>query len=190
MELPKRKILRLQGYDYSQNGAYFITICTHNREHLLSQITVGGGVLDTPKSGVLDTPKSGVLDTPKSELSNIGEIAEKHIISISKTYENISIDNYVIMPNHIHMIIIINGENGTSRVIENGTSRTPSPTMAVNAVIPRVISTYKRFTNKECGFGIWQRSYHDHIIRNEQEYIKIREYINTNPYKWDSDCYF
>ncbi|MBQ3574018.1 MAG: hypothetical protein IJA16_05420, partial [Clostridia bacterium] len=85
MELPKRKPTRLKGYDYSQNGAYFITICTHNRKQILSKIIVG----------------TGVLDGPQNMLTYYGEIANKHLINIINFYDNIKIDKYVIMPNHI-----------------------------------------------------------------------------------------
>ena len=103
MELPKRKSNRLKNYNYSQNGAYFITICTHNKECTLGKI-VGGGV----------------LDTPIMYLSNFGEIVKKQIDEINSIYTDLEISKYIIMPNHIHFIIFVNGLNGTSR--------TPSPT--------------------------------------------------------------
>ena len=122
MELPKRKPTRLKEYDYSQNGAYFITICVKERKELLSKI-VG----------------DGVLDVPNNILTQYGEIADKYINKMNKFYQHIFIDKYVIMPNHIHLILsIINKENGTSR--------TPSPT---SSEISKFISSFKRFCNKE-----------------------------------------
>ena len=91
MDLPKRKATRLKGYDYSTPGMYFVTICTHNRQCILSDITVG----------------TGVLDCPKNTLSVYGQTAYKQIKIMSELYDNITIDKYVIMPNHIHMIIQI-----------------------------------------------------------------------------------
>ena len=163
MGLPKRKKMRLNNFDYSQNGKYFITICVKERHELLGKI-VG----------------DGVLDVPRNQLSEYGAIVEKYINAIDKTYENISVDKYIIMPNHIHMILFVSDS-------KSGTSRTPSPT---NAVIPSIISTFKRFANKEYGVSLFQRSYYDHIIRNEKEYLKIWQYIDTNPQTWQNDCFY
>ncbi len=162
MNLPKRKPTRLKGYDYSEKGAYFITICTHNRKCLLSNI-VG----------------DGVLDVPQNELTSYGQIAEKNINQLNEFYNYISVDKYVIMPNHIHLLLSITDSDGTSR--------TPSPT---GSIIPKFISTFKRFCNKECAENLWQRSYHDHIIRDEEDYRKIWEYIDTNEIKWETDCFY
>ena len=164
MNIPKRKSPRLKGYDYSLPGAYFITICTKDRKKLLSDIIVG----------------DGVLDVPHNRLSDYGKIADKYITQMNEFYNYISVDKYVIMPNHIHFIISINDS-----LI--GTSRTPSPT---NSEISKFISTFKRFCNKDCNENIWQRSYHDHIIRGEKDYQKIWEYIDTNILKWEADCFF
>ena len=160
-ELPVRKNIRLRDYDYSQAGYYFITICVKDKHEMLGRIAVG----------------DGVLDVPFIQLSEYGKITDKHISSINSHYNHIEIQKYVIMPNHIHMIV----------VVECGTSRTPSPT---NSTIPSLVSTLKRFVNKDCGFNMWQRSYHDHIIRNKEEYHRIQKYIDENPAKWESDCYF
>ena len=166
MNLPKRKPTRLREYDYSENGAYFVTICTKNRENILSEITVG----------------TGVLDCPQSILSSYGEVANKHLINMSDFYDTIKIDKYIIMPNHIHILIQISEEEKL-----NGSSGTPTPT---NSSIPQFISTFKRFCNKEYGINIWQRSFHDHIIRGEEDYKKIWEYIDTNILKWEQDCFY
>ena len=96
----------------------------------------------------------GVLDAPFVSLSKYGDIAKKHISAIGAHYRGIAFDKYVIMPNHIQMIVIVYEEN------DFGTSRTPSPT---NAVIPAIISTLKRFIHKEIGFTLFQRSCFDHI---------------------------
>ncbi len=160
MNLPKRKPTRLKDYDYSSNGAYFVTICTHNKQKILCDI-VG----------------EGALDVPKIILSNEGKIVEKYILSTNNII-NLSVDKYVIMPNHIHLILTV--EN-------NGTSKAPSPT---NNIISHSISTFKRFVNKDIGYNIFQRSFHDHIIRDERDYLKIWNYIDTNPQKWNEDCFY
>jgi REP element-mobilizing transposase RayT len=192
LDFPRRKRNRLTGFNYSSKGSYFITICVKDRHNILGRL-VGGGVLDAPRTSVLDAPRTSVLDAPRTsvldaprtsvldapriELSEYGVIAEKYINSIDRAYKNISLDKYVIMPNHLHLILTVcNSGDGT-----------PSPT---NALVPLFVSTFKRFTNKNCRFSIFQRSYHDHIIRNEQEYQKIWQYIDANPRMWEEDCFY
>ena len=172
--LPQRKPNRLKNFDYSHDGAYFVTICVKDRHDILGEIVVG----------------DGVLDVPCCMLSEIGKTVEKQIQIMSSLYADIHVDKFVIMPNHIHLIISIENVAVLSktpgpRTPENGSSRTPTPTAAV----PRFVSTLKRYTNKNAGYSIWQRSYHDHIIRNEKEYQKIWEYIDTNPLNWEADMY-
>ncbi len=123
MDLPNRKTTRLKDYDYSTPGAYFVTICTKDRKEILSHI-VG----------------TGVPDGPKNILSKYGEIAEKYIIEMTSFYNDISVDKYVIMPNHIHLLFRIHDCD-----IKNGPPRTSVPT---NSIISRFISTFKRFCTK------------------------------------------
>ena len=117
---------------------------------------------------------------PTNQLRNIGLICDKYINNINTIYENVSVDKYVIMPNHIHLLLSI-------RDLPNGTSRTPSPT---NSIVSKFISTFKTLVTKELGKSIWQRSYHDHIIRGEKDYQKIWEYIDTNVIRWEKDCFY
>ena len=166
MELPIRKPIRLKGYDYSTPGAYFITICVKDRKQLLSKIIVG----------------TDVLDSPKNILTSYGEIANKHLVNMSDFYENIRNDKFIVMPNHIHMLIQI---TQTGRA--NGPSGTPVPT---NSLIAQFVSTFKRFCNKEYGKNIWQARSNDHIIRGEIDYQKIWEYIDTNVIRWEKDCFY
>ena len=162
-KLPKRKPNRLKNYDYRTNGMYFVTICTKNRKCILSEINVG----------------DGVLDVPQLKLYNCGKIVDKYINQLNEYYNHINIENYVIMPNHIHLLIFIDNPNGMSG--------TPSPT---NSYIPHFVSTLKRFCNKEIGNNIFQRSFHDHIVRDEADYKKIYSYIESNPSKWSEDCFY
>ena len=162
MDLPKRKRIRLQSYDYSAPGAYFVTICTHERKCILSSVAVG----------------DGVLDVPNVRLSPYGEIVAETLREIKKTYSWLSLDHSVIMPNHIHLLLRIEG---------NGPSGTPAPT---NETLPMLVSTFKRFTNRRCGIQLWQRSYHEHVIRGENDYREIWEYIEANPGKWVEDRYY
>ncbi|MBE7035561.1 MAG: hypothetical protein E7402_05575 [Ruminococcaceae bacterium] len=157
--LPKRKPTRLKGYDYGAPGAYFITICTQDRKELLSKIIVG----------------DDAYIVPQNNLSKIGLICDKYINNITNKYEDVTVDKYVIMPNHIHLLIFL-----------HGTMKASSPTKNIETII----RSFKTMVTKEMGNSIWQRSYHDHIIRGEKEYRKIWEYIDTNPIKWESDCFY
>ena len=162
--LPQRKPTRLKGYDYSTAGTYFITICTKDKKHLLSRITVGQG-----------------LAPAENQLSIFGKIAEEQIKDIENRYKTVKIDKYVVMPNHIHLLISNH---------EKKAGASPCPT------ISDVICTFKSMTTRLCknnGFGekhLFQSSFHDHIIRGEKDYQKIWEYIDTNVIQWEKDCYY
>ncbi len=147
-ELPVRKRLRLKDYDYSSNGAYFITICTKNRECILSKISVG----------------TDAHIGPVNELSDCGIASEEYIKTIP------GIDSYVIMPNHIHLIIILN--NGTD-----------------NISISSIIRSFKTLVTKRIGKSIWQSKFYDHIIRDYDDYLIRLNYIYENPVKWAFDPY-
>ena len=110
----------------------------------------------------------------------MGKVAEKYIFT-SERIPNIKVDKYVIMPNHIHLLLAV--ENGFS----GGTPRASSPT---NAAIPHFVSAFKSLCHRELGEKIFQRSYHDHIVRDENDYLKIWEYIDGNPAKWQEDCFY
>ena len=143
--LPTRKNSRLSHYDYNSAGSYFITVCTHKKQHLLGRI-VGGGV----------------LDAPYVRLSEYGRIVEQALLEMNAFDDDITVAQYVIMPNHVHFILsILEGP---------GPSRTPAPT---NARLPAFLSTWKRLTNKRAGIPLWQRSYYDHIIRSRPDYLRI-----------------
>ena len=155
-ELPKRKSTRLKNYDYASAGAYFITICTHNKEYVLSKI-VG----------------EGFHPLPKNILSEIGKDVEKAIHYINNNYAGVVISKYVIMPNHIHLIVELNVSGGRG-----------------NPPLQNIIGQLKSYTTKKYGHQLWQRSFHDHIIRDRYDYDKIWEYIDTNILKWELDCFY
>ena len=170
MELPKRKSIRLKDYDYSQNGAYFITICTHNRECLFSDI-VGATLCGRPNNPQI--------------------LMEKWLLELENKFENIKIDKYVVMPNHIHLIITICRE-----CVEC----IPPQKDKTKALLPKIIQTFKSSVTKEiiqtetryaynARPTIWQSRFHEHIIRNKESYQQIWQYIDTNPLKWSMDCY-
>ena len=163
MDIPKRKPNRLPEFDYSTPGAYFLTVCTEGRKNLLSTI-VGGGA----------------LDAPKLRLTKIGQVVQKHILSGNRI-PGVTVDKYVIMPNHVHMILRVDTQ------AFDGTPRASSPT---NAVIPRFVSAWKRFCHRDIGQTIFQRSYHDHVVRGDADYLEIWEYIENNPLRWKEDCFY
>ena len=150
---------RLKNYNYSAAGAYFITMCSKDKAHIFGQVSVG----------------RDDLGAPGTELSAIGKVVEKYIVSVSEAYKNVSVDNYVVMPNHIHLLLTIRAEGAP------GSSR---PTVS------QVIAALKRFTNRECGMKLWQSSFYDHIIRDEKDYFTRWNYIDTNPFRWAEDEYY
>ena len=154
---PKRKSLRLKGYDYSTPGVYFITVCTENRRRVLGNLV-----------------ERDACDAPKIKMSVYGEILEKYIILLSKKYEHIRIDKYVVMPDHFHLLLRITNRN----LRECGVSQASRPT---KSEVAKFVSLLKRYFNKEYGKNIWQASYNDHIIRNEKDYLEVIEYIDNNP---------
>ena len=133
-ELKKRKTPRYQSFDYNSVGVYFITICTQNRRSILSRV-VG----------------TGVLDCPQIELTQYGEIADKYIKQLNDFYEHLSVEKYVIMPNHIHFLLWVKENKNKT---DNGQSRTPVPTNIerANRVCSQFVSTFKRFCKRETLF--------------------------------------
>ena len=151
MHKPSRKHLRLPGYDYSRNGAYFITICTAGRKPLLSRVVPGDGA----------TVPATIA------LTNIGQIAERHALRIP------GLQNYVIMPNHIHLLLLLDDASNPDR-----------------RDISSLIRSFKTLVTKSVGKPLWQTSFHDHIIRDEQDYLNCWNYIDLNPDKWALDRYY
>jgi len=147
MALPNRKTNRIPDYDYSQKGAYFVTFCTKDRKNILSDV-VGDDAHIVPKL--------------------YGKIVEKYILTAPE------IEKYVIMPDHVHVIIRLDG----------GTMWASSPTRCSGSRVASIIRSIKTLTTKEIGEPIFQRSYYDHVIRNQQDYNEIWEYIENNPIKW------
>ena len=159
---PQRKKLRLNDFDYSQSGAYFVTICTKNKKCLFSHI-VGRGFTPAEETEI--------------KYTTYGEIAEKQLLSLENRYECVKIDKYVIMPNHIHAIIVLDNETAGA---------SPCPTLS------DIVCAYKSITTRECrkhGFdgNVFQTSFYDHIIRNQKDYDEIYKYIQDNPVKWEMD---
>ena len=162
-ELPVRKSIRLQGYDYSSNGAYFITICVKDGHEMLrdERVYVGARIA--------------------RPLSDIGKVVKTTIENIPKIYNGVFIDIFTIMPNHIHMIVRI--ENSRRAISKDGRAmRAPT--------ISRIINQFKGYVTKQIGFSIWQKLFYDEIIRNEQAYNSIWHYIDENPEKLAEDEFY
>ena len=163
-----RHSIRLKNYDYSSNGAYFVTICTHNREYLFGDVVDG-----------------------KMETNSLGNL----VVSTWELLPNrfpVIIDTYQIMPNHFHGIIIIVGA-GLVPALELGapvTNRAPTrgaPT-SKQPTLGNIIGAFKSLTTNAWSNGkFWQRNFYEHVIRNEQELYKIQEYIELNPAMWERD---
>ena len=161
MQYPIRKTIRLPGYDYNTPGWYFITICTKGKEKLLCEIQT-----------------KSIMDGAKPIYSNYGSIACKQLDNMAHLYQGISLDKYVVMPNHIHLLLHVD-ESSCGKL----TSRQNTP-------ISKFVGTFKRFCNSQYGHNIWQARSYDHIIRDEKDYLKIWNYIDCNPGKWTEDCFY
>ena len=160
---PKRKPNRLSRYDYSTPGAYCITICAHERKGLFSQI-------------LLDAVGDG-LARPVVKCTNLGHIVEQQIAAIPKRFPTVLVDTYVIMPNHIHLLL---------RLQEDAGRASPSPT--VGAVIGALKSLSTRAARPYLnGKPLFQRSFYDHVVRNEKNYTECWLYIDSYPARWAQD---
>ncbi|MBQ3075657.1 MAG: transposase [Clostridia bacterium] len=162
--MPERKPNRLENFDYSAAGAYFITICTHRRRKILSQIRVGEAIC-------LPQDQNCIL-----HLTEWGKTVRRAIDNISNVYPSVTVDSYVIMPNHVHLILRIEHPEGGRQVA--------SPTIST------IVGNMKWTVSKTIGQGIWQRSFHDHVIRDGKDYNKIADYIAANPMNWELDCFY
>ena len=162
MELQNRKLPRLKNYDYSTPGVYFITICTHRKKCIFGRIVPS--------------------EEPFMQYSPIGFIVQECILSIESYYHNIKINHWVIMPNHVHLLVQIT-----------------EPTTVVSKKsysIPNVIGNFKSSVTREVhkrlpyNGQIWQTSYHDHVVESQRNYEMIWKYISENPIRWERDLFY
>ena len=163
---PKRKPIRIENYDYSTPGAYFITVCVHNRKTILWNV---GAATCRPNSN--STPTVGAA-TCRPNLSKIGSLVETAILQIPEHYPLITVDKYCVMPDHIHMILSIDTDEDERQIA--------APTIST------VIGHMKRWVSIQIGQSIWQKSFIDRVIRNEKGYQAVWEYIENNPNKLDT----
>ena len=154
-----RKPNRLPGYDYSTEGRYFVTICAKGHAALFGQVTVG----------------PSIARLPEVCLSAEGKAVEAAILGITCHYPSVQVEQFVIMPNHVHLLLGF--RSSESRAMHG-------PTLSV------VIQQMKGHASKLAGKSLWQLRYYDHIVRDGQDYDRILEYIQNNPAKWTEDRYF
>ncbi len=184
-EWPKRKHPRLDYYDYSEAGAYFITMCTEKRRCILSRISVGRGLAPAAANapGVRGLAPAAAEEI-FVEYTEYGKIAEEQMLLLERRYPFLSVDQYVIMPNHIHVIFILDYERLEPRLnalIETGAAgASPRPT------VMDIVCAYKSLTTRACkarGFKgkMFQTSFYDHVIRNRADYEEHVKYIYENP---------
>ena len=144
---PNRKRPRLASFNYSTPNYYFITICTHNKKCIFGK---------------------------PNQLNAFGNIALQALTDIQRHFPNVTVDKAVVMPNHVHAIIVLDG-HGTNLSV--------------------VVGLYKSYVSKQIhnispNLKVWQTSFHDHVIRGQQSYEKIWNYIDGNPSKWEDDCFY
>jgi putative transposase len=162
----RHKSIRIQGYDYSQPGTYFITMCTSQKKLLLGEVT------------------QGII-----HLSKLGEIARQELEQLSVKFSRIHLDVFVIMPNHIHVLITISASDAAIQIANAEAFSHP-----VSGSIPTVVRTYKSAVTRRAAMRrdnpiseLWQRNYYEHVVRTEKEKEQIYAYIVSNPIQWDSD---
>ena len=155
-----RRSIRLPGYDYAQVGAYYLTLCTHGRGWLF------GRVVD------------GVMG-----LSEAGRIAEREMLQTPDVRPNVQIDAYVVMPNHVHVILIISYRDAEA---PKAAATFRSPARTVGAIVRGYKGAVTSQVNKLRGTDepVWQRDYYEHIVRNDADLKRVRRYIEANPARW------
>ena len=259
-QIHHRRSIRLKGYDYSQAGAYFITICTHNRECRFGRIVVEASLADAQNA-----ERATEMVAPTMELNEYGQIAYDEWRKLSERFINFELDVFQIMPNHMHGIIVLNDvvgatvavtQNENDTVAQNDIDNPKVQTLNIspekqlqpdqneqpqkgeppigeeqkgepqkgelqkgepqkgepqkgepqgiaptgNATVGEIVGAYKSlvangcldiYKTKNIRMGkLWQRNYYERIIRNEQSYQTISEYIINNPAKWKGDKFF
>ena len=190
--LPRRKTIRLQNYDYSQNGAYFVTICTAHKRPLFGVVRRGDPFGRPPVPAYV-------------ELSETGRIVESYLTEIPSHYPDVHLASYVIMPDHIHMILVLT-QNQPQRAGQcpapteesdlscrrggtpgpPATTEKPAPPCRRGGTpgppaLPKIINAFKSLTTRKAGTSLWQRGYYEYILRNQQDFNEAAGYIAGNP---------
>jgi len=177
----------LKGFDYAQAGEYFLTLCAYERERIF------GSIVDET-----------------TELSQIGEIVKEEWLRTTLIRPNIELDEFIVMPNHVHGIIVIHDERNREKALNSpvgaysytpqrgkspqGESTEPLPFRSPSRTVGAIVRGFKSASTKKInelrgtpGLPVWQRTYYEHVIRDERDLDRIREYITTNPERWRND---
>lgn len=168
MKYLKRKHIRLKAYDYSQNGYYYITVCAYQMKYIFGSVGQG-----------LAPAAVGMQDI---NLSPLGKIAEEQLFALEVRYPFVRIDKYIIMPNHMHFILVLDSETAGA-----------SPRPTVSEILCAYKSLTTRLYNQKfniAGNKVFQNSFYEHVIRDENDYLVKWQYIDENPRKWDDDEYY
>ncbi len=172
--LKPRRTMRLRGYDYRRCGIYFVTVCTHQHTQLF-----------------------GWIESGKMRLTDLGEVVEKEWLHTAKARKGIQLGEFVVMPNHVHGLVIVTSEidqSGSSADLTKYAQRSdtlqPRSLGAIVGHFKAAVSRRARTLGIDCNKPIWQRNYYDHIVRNEKSLNEIRQYIMQNPARWEEDSLY
>jgi len=175
--IPQRRTLRLKGYDYSQAGAYFVTICVHGRKCLFGDVIMS-----------------------EMKVNELGRIVQAAWDDLPVHYPHVAMGAFVVMPNHVHGVVVLRGDDERvgAGFVRAGLKPAPTATARTSAGVrhglPEVVRGFKTFSarrinefRKTAGVPVWQRNYYEHVIRDEADYNRIAEYIGNNPRQWAED---
>jgi putative transposase len=165
-----RRSIRLKGFDYSQNGYYFITTCTYQRQEIF-----------------------GNISKHIMQLNPIGDIARNEWLKTPLLRKNVVLDEFVIMPNHVHGIIILDSVGAYCNTPLQNINTFTSPSNTIGAIIrgyKSSVTNQINILNHSPNHPVWQRNYYEHIIRNEKQYWAIKQYIQDNVKNWEKDEMF
>ena len=172
----KRRSIRLQGYDYSQVGAYYITVCTRDRECLFGDVVDG-----------------------QMQLNEAGKIIQSVWYELPHSYEGVALNAFIITPNHVHGVIVISAPVGAIHESPLPSDKSRATAERVpdrrRMLLAKLVGRFKMVTAKQInalrgssGKPLWQRSYYEHVIRDDRSLNRIGQYIADNPAQWDFDC--
>lgn len=212
-----RRSIRLKGYDYSQAGAYFITICCEKKICRFGEIPVGAGLApalinNTGQPGAGQPQGIDLTPTAQMQLNEFGQIAFDEWLKLPERFPNFELDVFQIMPNHMHGIIVLKNEGDGGGGGKERAGASPAPTDAqnsislddigveMNATVGDIVGAYKSLVSNGCleiykskneRMGkLWQRNYYENIIRDEKAYLAISNYIINNPANWKQDKFY
>lgn len=170
-----RKHIRLRDYDYSQEGAYFITVCTENRKHFFCK----------------NTPQFVPVWDPNTMLSPIGETITRFWNEIPDHFPHAVTDEFIVMPNHIHCILTIQGASHALADFPQKNQFSKPVAGSISVIIGQLKGAVKKWCNNNGHeYFNWQSKFHDHVIRDAQAYEKIKAYIINNPSAWNNDMFY